>query len=145
MTNEICECGHKEHWHQLVNQKVCLKCSCKKFKANNHSPQKLRPSIIANGSMSDEDTEPLVLNGIDSDVTSGSGDSLSDKRKEIREISVIAMSPSHIVEMVLDEVEKQDKEAVKKENALLSQLCAGVITWDEFHKERAEIFGSSLI
>ncbi len=64
---------------------------------------------------------------------------------EIREISVIAMSPSHIVEMVLDEVEKQDKEAVKKENALLSQLCAGVITWDEFHNERKKIFGSSLI
>ncbi len=32
MTKEICEnCGHGEHWHQLVKPKFCLQCSCKKF------------------------------------------------------------------------------------------------------------------
>ena len=37
MTSEICECGHEEHWHQLVKPKICLEntCPCKKF-----TPQK---------------------------------------------------------------------------------------------------------
>ena len=91
MKSEICECGHEQSDHFIVGcvgEKEIVrdvmegidivKCECKKFKAqdfycckcrdffkepHNHSPQKLRPSIIANGSMSDEDKEPSAQNG----------------------------------------------------------------------------------
>ena len=121
-------------------------------KPQNHSP-KLPPTEIS------KDTEPdsssLLVKGSASGSESvetetivnrnhsGSGDSLSDKRKIVN-----PDKPSTLIGgdgYLYGYYEEDVKEAVKKENALLSQLCAGVITWDEFHKERDKIFGSALV
>ncbi len=104
MTQEepCANCGHEEHWHQLVKPKICLEntCPCKKFipqntivkmantfadevlKPQNHSPQGINfeeKSKIFCPSL--EGKKPEVCGH----VSSSGSDSLSDKIREIIE------------------------------------------------------------
>ena len=80
MKSKICKCGDKYKNHNKGTGK-CYKCPCKKFEAENHSPQENKVGLATKGSANLKDT-PEELRG------SSGNQSLSDKKRQCYAVNV---------------------------------------------------------
>ena len=135
-----CECGHHKDYHLIQG---CISmvdnwqqtCSCKKFKAKNHSPQ----------------TKPLYDGVKKRNPTSLNEDKTEEKEPDADKkypTRTAASGSETLSDQIRTDGSYQDihvKEFIKDEGKLLDDLFCGVISWHELLDKRKKLAGKGLL